>query len=151
MAFSIRSALDNLVTLQAALTITVPVSEEIKRAYKTFPKDTSIAPDAPCFVNIPRWISTSHTFGSRKQRWQVRSQLLVLDADRDRAADIVLAFVEKYQTALSDAITLNGLPVILTDAFSEDLGGFEYGGKSFTGIEIVIVLEVPLEAVTVGP
>lgn len=150
MAFSIRTALDSLVTLQSALTITSPISETIKKAYKTFPKQDGM-PETPCFINVPSLQRVSHVISARGQRWQVRMQLLVRDADRNRAADIVLAYVEKLIDALSDAQTINGLPVILSETTSGDVGAFEYAGESFTGVEVTIVLVVPLESATVGP
>lgn len=151
MPFTIRAALDSLVTLQESLAITDPITTSVKQAHKTFPKQDNLLPDTPCVINIPRLVRVTEIFQSRQQQWQVRMQLLVDDADRDRAADIVLALLQKLLDALSDAITLNGLPLMIEESTSDDLGAFDYGGKSFTGIELTTSLIVPLEAVTVGP
>ncbi len=150
MPFTVRATLDSIVTLQAALSITSPIAQTIKRAYKTVPKQDSM-PETPCFINIPRLIRVSHIAGARAQTWQVRMQLLVDDADQNQAADIVLAYTEKLIDALSDAQTMNGLPVIITETTSGDLTGLEYGGRRFPGIEVTITFTVPLESVTVGP
>ena len=150
MAFTIRSTLDSLVTLQAALSITSPISQTIKRAYKTVPKQDSM-PETPCWINIPRLVRVSHVASARMQNWQIRSQLLVDDADVNQAADIALAYIQAFLDALSDAQTMNGLPLILGEITGGDLTGFERSGRVFTGIEVITTLQVPLESVTVGP
>lgn len=150
MPYSIRTALDRIVVLQQALSITDPTTVTVKAAYKTFP-DQAGMPEAPCFINVPSMQGMSHTMSSRQMRWQVRSQILVDDANRNRASDIVLALLEKYLNALSEDLTLNGQHLMLGESSTGELSAFDYAGKSFTGIEITVPLQVPLEAVSVGP
>lgn len=151
MSFGIRAALDALVTLQQGVAITDPISESVKKAWKTIPRQDGALATLPAIINLPKPIRISHVAGARAQIWQVRSQLFVYDANQDRSGDIVLALMEKYIDALSDAQTLNGQPLILGDHFgSECPTQLVYAGKPFIGAELTITLQVPLEAVTVG-
>lgn len=151
MPFAVRTAITALVAVQESVSITDPAIASIKKAYPTIPKGDGM-PDLPCFMNFPKPMRVSHIAGSRAQRWQVRSQLFVYDASQAWAADVVLALLTAYIDKLSDALTLNGLNVILDEASGSEVPlKLEYAGRSFVGAEFTIVLQVPLEAVTVGP
>src|SRR5690349_12437733 len=100
MPYTIAATLAALAALQATVTITSPITETIKKAYTTIPKQSAM-PETPCFLNFPKPMKVSHMAGSRSQRWQIRSQLLAFDADDDRAADIALAYLTAYIDKLS--------------------------------------------------
>lgn len=104
MAFSIRTTLDRIVTIQGGLTITAPISEHIAKAYK-YPPPGKNALDTPCFMNSPEL--TQYDRGMLRQRiYQIRMQLFVKDADPDVAGDIAVAFGDKLSIALDNDLTL---------------------------------------------
>lgn len=152
MPFAIRTAMTALNAIQAAVTVASPTTVTVKTAYPTIPKGDGM-PDLPCFMNFPKAVRVSHFASARAQRWQVRSQLFVYDASQAYAADVVLALMSDYIDRLSNAQTLDGgIGVILDEAFSSEIPlKLSYAGREFIGGEYTVVLQVPLEAVTVGP
>lgn len=148
MAFSIRTVLDRIVTIQSGLTITTPITEAIAVAHK-YPPRPNDALDAPCFMNS--WELTQYDRGMLRQRiYQVRMQLFIKDAENDVAGDIATAFSEKLQIALDNDLTLSiaGVP---TCSLWRDLRGgvrlLEWSAVSYVGLDmfmdVVLGGEVP--------
>lgn len=112
MAFSIRTVLDSLVTLESGLTITSPLAASVSRVYRLPPTGT-IALEPICFMNSADLIAYKVFNASTRERiYSVRMQLFVQDADWDRAGDIALAFQDKLGAALDaqDALWISGVP-----------------------------------------
>lgn len=110
MAFSMRTALDRIVTIQTALTITSPVADAVKRVYRLPPKGT-VPLEPTCFMNSAELIQ--HERGMLRQRiYLVRMQLFVQDVDWDRAGDMAMAYQDKLTIALDNDLTLSiaGVP-----------------------------------------
>lgn len=106
---NIRTALDNLATIQLTVSITSPITATIARAYKYFPPPEADL-DVPCFAN--NWSLPTpeqrRPGGLRIQDYVIRSQLFVRDEDLERAADIATAFWVAYIDALDSNIDLDG-------------------------------------------
>lgn len=136
----IRSALDRIVAIQQSLSITSPVALSIKRAYKYVPPQEA-ALDLPCWQNSWTMVSETRGFGSREQLYTVNMQLLVADADQDRAADIATAFHVALVDALDNDRTLGGTVT------RQDLRGgnptlvvFERSGNVYLGLNLFLDL-----------
>jgi hypothetical protein len=148
MAFSIRTAMDRIVSIQGGLSITSPVSSTISKAYKYPPPGRTML-DTPCFVNWPEL--TQYDRGMLRQRiYQVRVQLFVLDPDADRAGDIAVAFQDKFAIALDNDLTLAIAGVPSCTLWRNLRGGvrlLEWNALSYIGLdmfmEVVLGGEVP--------
>lgn len=139
MAFSIRTTLDRIVTIQSALTITSPTDARIAAAFK-YPPPGRNALDLPCFMNSVDL--TQYDRGMLRQRiYTVRMQLFVKDTDDDRAGDIAVAFHEKLAIALDNDLTLMiaGVP---TCSLWRDLRGgirlLKWNNLDYIGMELFI-------------
>lgn len=100
-----NAARDALATKLAAVTITSPISASIKKVYKYRPDGET---DFPCVVlaSPPAKRVERGPSGLRDKYYDVTMQLLVRDADVDRAAEILDAFEEAIIDAIDDAVTL---------------------------------------------
>lgn len=100
----IRAALDQLIIRQAALSITSPITESIKKAHKYMAPPEGDIPEAPCFMNSWQLVrhEMGHGTGSVVEIYVINSQLFVKDADRERGADIATAFHVALITDLED-------------------------------------------------
>jgi hypothetical protein len=142
MPMDIRSALDRIVVVQKSLVITQPIPAKILRAYKTIPSQATLAPDAPCFINsVIAFHEERLPSGGRTQHYTVRMQLLVEDADDDRAADIALAFhgalVNAFDTDVNQG--LNGACTVQTlRSASVLLGVIDRGNRKYIGTDVLM-------------
>lgn len=103
----IRTVLDELVTIEAALTITSPIAASIKRAYK-YPPSRNADLETPCIINNWSMPDSAGMGGLRVQNYTVHGQLFINDADIDRGCDIATAFWGKLVDALGQNVTLGG-------------------------------------------
>ena len=137
----IRSALDQLIILQAALSITDPETVTIKKAWKYMAPQDAILPDAPCWMNEWRMVSEGRDSGLRRQDYTVHMQLFIDNADQERAADIASAFHVALVAALDLKITLSGT-VVLHNLRGGDptLAILERAGRSYVGLNLYLDL-----------
>lgn len=139
MAFSIRTVLDRIVTIQEGLTISTPVYAEIVKAYK-YPPAGKNALDTPCFMNS--WDLIQYDRGMLRHRiYTVRMQHFVNDADADRAGDIASAFHEKLAIALDNDLTLAIAGVPSCTLWRDMRGGvrrLSWNGIDYIGAELFI-------------
>ena len=153
MTLSIRSALDRICVVEAALTITDPETLAIARCYKYLPPRDGVI-EANSFMHSYALVDVTHSInGTRKQLYVVRSQFWCGNPDKDRAADISTAFLEKWVDAFSNDLTLNGAASMLKFAGSTPatLVDLDYGNLHSIGLELALQVTLGPEAVTVGP
>jgi len=103
---NIRRVMDRIVQLQGDLAIEEPTSMRIAKAYKYVPPMRVAAPSTPCFMNTWTMVGETRRSVVREQMYIVHMQLLVADADQDRAADIASAFHEQLVNAFDKDVTL---------------------------------------------
>lgn len=138
----IRSCLDRIIAIQRSLSITSPIAATIKRAYKYFPPQEAPL-ETPCFQNAWTLVSEERGGGVRRQRYTVRMQLLVDDADQERAADIATAF----HVALVDAFDAD-VTLAQTCSHQSLRGGsptlvvFERAGRFYVGLDLYLDIEM---------
>ena len=100
----IRTALDAIVTREAALTIAAPIAATILKAHKYMAPQEATLPDTPCFMNT--WRLVRHEMGHGRssviEGYAVNAQLFIEDADIEVAADIATAFHVAFVTDMQD-------------------------------------------------
>lgn len=145
MARSWTDAKARIATLLAAVSITSPVAQTIKKVYSNPP---GAVQDVPCFIIYPPAVPRNERpSGSlRTQEYVVRLRLLALDADLERAAalcdayrSIVLGEGAALGTFDAD-VTLNATCVAILGPTAEEAASFQYGAKSYTGIDFLLTL-----------
>lgn len=107
---SLRGALDRLIVLEAAVSVTSPVTISVAKAYKLVPPQSQELADLPCMMNICTFISSEMMNGMRTLYYRVQIQCAVakLGVEDDRSADIAVALWEKLLDDLGADISLNG-------------------------------------------
>lgn len=151
---NIRTALDRIVTLQLALTITAPITASIKAAHK-YPPNRGIAlPDTPCWMNSWTLDRVEREYRTRHAFYEVSAQLFVLDTDLNRAADIATAFHVAFMDALDTSASINDDAAIARwdhggsgRASDPTLSLLDWAGKSYIGLSEFLRLEL-LDTVT---
>jgi hypothetical protein len=138
---NILDVLERVRTIQAGLEITSPIATKIKRAYLTSPPSSKLVGDTPCFVNEWTMREVSFKSGLVLGDLEVHMQLLVYDADTDRAAAIATAFYPQIVTAFATNMKLGeGVPYWVKRLRSEDrtLSAMEIGSKGFVGLDLFL-------------
>ena len=139
----IRSALDNLIVIQAGLSITDPITESIAAAYKYVPPANVALPDTPCWTNEWTLNEVQRFVNLRIQTYTVHMQLFVLDADLDAAADIASAFHAKMVTALDADVSLG--QTITQQSLrggSPTLASLVRSNQAYIGLDLFLDLEM---------
>lgn len=145
---TIRAALDALVTLEASLTISSPISASILHAYK-YPPDRKVALEAPAWINTWSVGKVESMPNQVLRQWPtVTMQLFVRDANLDRACDIATAFWDAWVIAWAQSRSLGGV-VDTTEmrGGTPTLGMLEWeagGGPSYVGL--TVFLDIRLSA-----
>lgn len=144
----IRNALDRVIAVQGAMSISSPASIAALRAYKYVPARDSALPDTPCWFNSWSFVREERLIQLRRSFYSVRMQLAVHDADLDRAADIATAFHVAAVADFSADVTLNG-QVTNTEfrGGSPTLVRLDWAGMTYVGLDLFLDL-VMEEAVT---
>ena len=139
----IRTVMTNLVSLQEGLSITAPVSQSIKRAYKYMPPMSSALPDTPCFMNSWTLMEQELDVSLRILTYSVHMQLAVEDSDQDQAADIASSFMNSLITAHNADVTLDGS---CTQTFlrggDPTLAVLQWAGVSYIGLDLLLDVEI---------
>lgn len=139
----IRSALDNLIIIQAALSITSPITASIKKAYKYIPKSSVALPDTPAWLNEWTLNTVERFVGFRIQTYTVHMQLFVLDADPDRGADIASSFAKEMIDALDADVSLGQTITQQTlRGGNPTQGSFERVNLTYSGLDLFLDLEM---------
>ena len=139
----IRTALDQIVTIQGGLSITSPLSVSVKKAYKYVPNASVALPDAPAWTNDWTLTSLERFVSLRIQNYTVHMQLFVKDANIDRAADIASAFLDKLITALDADISLSQTVTQHTlRGGNPTLVGLERANLPYIGLDLFLDLEM---------
>jgi len=139
----IRSALTQLIAVQDGLSITDPIVASIEKAWTYMIPQNSIAPDTPCWMNTWRMDREERGSSVRRQFYTINMQLLVRDADQERAADIATAFHVALVTALDGNLTLSGSVKTQTLRGGDPtLFVVDRGGLAFIGLDEFLDLEL---------
>lgn len=135
----IRTALDALVTREAALTIAAPVAGTITKVYKYMPPQ-EITLETPCFTN--GWRLVSHAMGHGRssviETYVVNAQLFIEDAELEVAADIATAFHVAFVDDIQDGdLTLGGAAkkYQFRDGGSASLVALQRAGRTYIGVD----------------
>ena len=104
----IRTCLAQIIILQKELAITAPITMDLEAAYKYVPPAKVQIPANPFFQNSWTLVSEDRNVSQRVQQYMVQMQLLVKDADMDRAADIATAFHVQAVDKFDAKVDLNG-------------------------------------------
>ena len=136
----IRTALTNLIAIQAAVTITVPGAHTVAVAYKYFPpQDVAVA--EIFFQNDWALVTEERLNGMHRQHYIVHSQLFVTESDMDQAADIATAMMADYVDRLDADITLGGA---VTNSElrggSPTMGTLRRGSLEYMGLDLFLDL-----------
>lgn len=135
----IRTALDQVVTIQAGLAITSPITATIKKAWKYMAPQEQLAPDCPCWMNTWRMDNEDRSPSMRVQFYVVNMQLFTDDADQERAADIATAFHVALVDALDAKLTLSGAVKQQTLRGGDpSLAILERGGRAYVGLNLFL-------------
>jgi len=148
MAYSIDTALDRIVALQLALTITSPIAETVKSALKEPPPLMSALPDMPCWINWLEYPAYQRSNSMRERQYIVHMQLFV--RDMDRGSGIARAFKDKLDVALDDDITLAGACTLQRNLRGAERE-LEWAGVRFRGLDLMLDVILGYEAATFGP
>lgn len=139
-------ALAKVYAVQAAIAITSPVAVGIKKVWPYRPPASKVITDTPCFTN--NWTAAEASYvpgGWVRGNFDVNMQLLVHDADSDKAAAIASAFYPKVIEAFGANLKL-GLgdwTVLSIEGNNPTLTAFvdeDGGGRTFIGLDLVLHL-----------
>lgn len=142
----LREALDKIVEIQKAMSISDPVSLEVKRVWKYVPPGNITLGDIPCWFNSWDMVETEWLPGNmREVDYSVNMSLAVADvsAGQDVGSDIATAFWEETLKAFRDDHMLGG-----TDRIQKLRGGgptlitISFGGRSYVGLNLWLDIHV---------
>lgn len=111
----IRAALDAVATIQGALVVPDGTFDwhtgdiGINTVYKYGVPAEIETPDIPCWFNSWTLTNVMRLPSLLETIYDIRMQLLVYDADQNRAAEIAAAFMDEFLEAFNADITLGGV------------------------------------------
>ncbi len=140
----IRTTLDALIVIQAAVSITTPAVVAVKKAWKYVAPQGSTIPETPCFMNDWTLRPVQQAPSLRIQPLRIRSILYVKDADIERGLDIATALFVDYQDRLGADIKLGGNIDGGGTLSGPDptLGGVERSGAMYAAVETFLDFEI---------
>jgi hypothetical protein len=134
------AARTRIAAILAAVSITEPVEATIARVYEN-PWET--VEDSPCFIFVPPPREVERGSSLRIKTYTLMMRCLVYDDARERASDMVDAFVEATIDAFDSDLTLNGSASdIKGPRAPEGAKGFEYAGRRFVGIDCFLTVVI---------
>lgn len=140
----IRTTLDRLIVIQAAVSITEPSIQAIQKAWKYVAPQSATIPETPCFMNDYTLRREQRAPSLRVSGWTIRSHLYVFDADLEVAMDIATALFEKYRndlgadTNLSRNISGGGQ----LRGSDPTIGTIERAGRAYMAVECFLDFEI---------
>lgn len=135
MTYNLDDALDRIVAIQAAISITEPVSLSVAVAHKDPP---GALQDLPCFVNTVA--APEVTYGPQSQRilYRVTMQFFGRDEKAADASAVARAFLEATKTAFNADIRLNGTCSVAQLEGGGRVVGLQYAGANYIGFEVAL-------------
>lgn len=121
----------------AAVAITSPVAQTIKRVYADPPESIQ---DLPCFIIYPPALTVSRGSALRTKVYTVRLRLLVSDEDLSRASALVDAYREAIVDAFDVETALNLTAETIDGPSFEEAASFTYGQRQFTGMDCMLTV-----------
>lgn len=138
----IRAALTALVEYQEAISITSPANIRVKKAFNTIPNQNSALPN-PCFMNSFTLIEEVRGGGLRELMYDIRMQFAYYDADQDKAADVVAAFMDAIVNKFDMVIKFGGV------IGNSDLSGgtptlvsIPWNGIDYVGLDLHLAVNI---------
>jgi hypothetical protein len=143
---TIRAALDKLVILEKALSITSPVTLAVKEAFKYIPPQTHNVVETPVWMNAWQLNDMSWLPGNqRMSSYSINMRLAAISAmvEQDRGADIATAFWEALIKALRNDVKLGGtIDQHKLRSQGPTLVVMEFGGKAYIGLDVWLDIDV---------
>jgi hypothetical protein len=139
MTYTLNAALDRIVAIQAAISITSPITKAVVRAYKDPPATVE---DVPCFLNIVEPGEVTYGPGYQRQRLHVKMQFLCRDEKAADASAIARAFLEATRTAFNGDIRLAGTCTVAQLGATAGVTGLEYAKTQYIGFELPLVVSM---------
>lgn len=142
----IRAALDDLVAVQAAITIADPQALAVRKAYRYFP-DPQVEIPMRSFQNEWTMGEVKAEQAVRTLPYQIRTQFFAggMLEDTARNEEIATAFWEAYVDAVCASVRsggrFEGLILRLRGA-EPTLGRLERNGKAYVGFEAFLTVEL---------
>jgi len=99
-----RTARAEIATILTGLPITDPIAATILRVFQTPPAKAS---DFPCVIILGAVKGVDRSSSLRRRQYTAHLRLVVVDADLDRAADLLDAFQDAIIDAFDANVTLN--------------------------------------------
>lgn len=139
----IRSVHADLVTRLATLTITAPVTKEIKRVYKYVPSLSKAVADFPCIFMTYELTRVKFLPAFLEQDYTIHIQLFAgkVTPAQDIAADIASAFLEALVLKLSTSQRLGGTVSVIRElrgASPDTITRLEWAGVAFVGLDLFL-------------
>lgn len=103
----IVSAMDEIGTRLGALAITSPLPQTVVRVWDPLPPDSVMLADFPCWGLSLTFLGADRTASQYIERYSLRMQLFLNDADRDRGLKIARAFHVALLAAFAPHPTLS--------------------------------------------
>lgn len=125
------AALAELVTLEAAVAITSPVTATIRRTFRYPPMELN-AGDTPCVINLMHQREGEVRWGMSRQELHSPTliRIVAADVDADRGAEIAHEFLYEMLNKLIDNTTLNGNASKLIPLSVGPVSALEFPGGS---------------------
>lgn len=141
---SLRTALDRIIVLQEALTITDPVNLTVKKAYKFVPPASVQVPDLPCCFNSVSLVSIEGNASMRTRRFQVLMQCPVarMTVEDDISMDIATALFEQAVDDFGHDIALQSMVTLVTMRGAEPTVGRMEWGQAYIGWQAYLDLQI---------
>lgn len=142
---SLRTALDRIIVIQAAVSITDPVTTSIKRAYKLSPDQSEELADLPCVMNNVFYVGQEASAQMRTLRYRVQMQCMVAKSgiEDDRSGDIAVALWEKLLDDFSRDIMLAGtVTLALFEEGSSPMPALLDRGTKYIGFEATLNIQI---------
>jgi len=140
---NIRDVHADLVTRLATLSITEPVTSEIKRVYKYVPALSKAVADYPCVFLTYELTQVWFKSAFLEQEYTIHIQLFAgkVATEQDVAADIASAFMEALVQKVSLSQRLGGTVSVirgLRGASPDTLTKLEWAGVGFVGLDLFL-------------
>lgn len=142
----ILSAMLKVRSIQESITVANPSQSgndiKVLKAWLTRPPQKVVLTDFPCFINS--WTFNGETRQSilREQSYSVHMQLLINDADWDRAALIATAFMPAIVKAFDTNVTLDTTVVRTTLRGGNPTLGAVTLDKTYIGLDLYLDLSM---------
>lgn len=141
---SLVSAINRLIVIQAALSISDPVAYSVKKAFPYFPAQSKALADLPAFINTWTRTELNETASFRTSKYLITTQFAVgkVGVEDDQMALVATAFFEKYTIELGHDVALAGQATLINETAEDALRRWELGGYAYMGFEHHLEIQI---------